>query len=161
MSSKRILRPRFTILSGLMICLFFTSQTSLAKAGRAQSGGTALEKLRNMAATQHEIVMLLLQKKEFSKAAEEAAKIFELNWPVEQEPILLKELLFFSGHLSRQGQAAIALQLVEPSEKRFKTNPSRIAICKEKGYLYKVTNQPEKALECFREAQRLQSTPQP
>ena len=159
MTSQRILLPRFNILSGLVICLFLTSQPSLVEAGRAQSGGTSLEKLRNMAATQHEIVVLLLQKKEFSKAAEEAAKIFELNWPVEQEPILLKELLFFSRQLTRQGQAAIALQLVEPSEKRFKTNPSRIAICTEKGYLYKVTNQAEKALECFREAQRLLKAP--
>ena len=155
MSSERIL----AIFSGLVICLFFTSQISLAKPGRAQAGGASIEKLRSMAATQHEIAMLLLQKKEFSKASEEAAKIFEMNWPVEQEPILLKELLFFSRQLSRQGQAAIALQLVEPAAKRFKTNPSRLAICNEKGYLYKITNQPEKALECFREAQRLQSTP--
>src|SRR5688500_13311774 len=117
MTSERILLPRFTILSGLVICLVLTSQPSLAEAGKAQSGGTSLEKLRNMAATQHEIVVLLLQKKEFSNAAEEAAKIFELNWPVEQEPILLRELLFFSRQLTRQGQAAIALQLVEPSEK--------------------------------------------
>jgi tetratricopeptide (TPR) repeat protein len=140
-----------------VVCLFFTSQAFVA---RAQSGGTSLEKLRARAETQHEIVMLLFGKKEFSKAAEEAAKIFEMNWPAEQEPILLKELLFFSRYLSRQGQAAIGLGLVERSEKCFKTNSSRLDICKEKGYLYKVTNQPEKSLECFREAQRLLRAPQ-
>lgn len=151
--------PGIPILFALAFGLLFTSHGSLAKTGSPQSSASSVEKLRSMAATQHEIVMLLLHKKEFSKAAEAAAKIFEMNWPVEQEPILLKELLFFSGEFSRQGQSATGLRLVESSEKHFKTIPSRIAICKEKGYLYKVTNQPEKALECFREAQRLQSPP--
>ena len=159
MNPERTLR--FTILSGLIVCLFFSSETSFAATSRAQTSESSLERLRAMAATQHEIFVLLIQRKEFSKAAEEGSKIFEMKWPVEQEPILLKELLFFSGQFSRNGQQSIGLQLVERSEKHFKTSPSRLAICKEKGYLYKVTNQPEKALECFREAQRLQSTPQP
>lgn len=137
--------------------IILMSGVSLAK-GTQQPEAGSLERMRNRAAIQHELAALLLQKKEFSKAAEEALKIFEMKWPVEQEPVLLRELLFFTSQFSRQGQASVALQLIGRSERAFKTTSSRLAVCKEKGYLYKITNQMDKALECFREAQRLERT---
>ena len=57
-----------------------------------------LGRTRSVAETQHEIVMLLIKKKEYEKAATEAHKIFEMKWPQNQEPLLLHELLPISGH---------------------------------------------------------------
>ena len=112
--------------------------------------------MRSIAEIQHEVVMLLLQKKEFSKAAEEASKIFDMEWPVEEEPVLLEELIRFSEKFRQQDEAALGIQLLEDNLKSFKTTTSRATIWKEKGYLYKNLNQMDKALECFREAQRLE-----
>jgi len=121
-----------------------------------QSGNESLKKMRSIAETQHELAMLLMGKKEFSKAAEEASKIFDLEWPVEEEPVLLKELIRFSDQFRHEDQATLGIQLLENNFKAFKTTPSRATIWKEKGYLYKNLNQMDKALECFREAQRLE-----
>jgi len=116
----------------------------------------SLDRARSMAEAQHEIVILLLQKKEYPRAAAEAGKIFSMKWPDDQEPMLLQELLFFADQFLHQGQPALGVQLLENNSKNFKAVRSRISICKEKGYLYKEMNESDKALECFREAQRLE-----
>ena len=109
-----------------------------------------------MAEAQHEIAVLLITKREYDKAVEEAAKIFQMAWPAGQEPVLLKDLLFFADEFLHNGQPTYGLLLLERVGGGFKGVPSRIAIWKEKGYLHKELNQADKALECFREAQRLE-----
>jgi tetratricopeptide (TPR) repeat protein len=120
------------------------------------SAPPSLDKLRRLAESQHEIVMILLQKKEFPQAAAEASKIFEMNWPSSQEPILVKELLRITDQFLHLDQAATAVRLLDDNMKNFKAPASRAALWKEKGYLFKSMNQNDKALECFREAQRLE-----
>ena len=116
-----------------------------------------LGKTKSMAGTQHEIVMLLIKKKEYEKAAAEANKIFDMKWPEDQEPLLLRELLIISDQLRRQGQALLSLQLIDRNSKYFKTLPSRIAIFKEMGFLHKSMNQDDKAIDYFRKAQELEN----
>ena len=128
-----------------------------ASAGnQGTSSSTALGKTRSLAESQHEIVMLLLQQGQYEKAHDEANKIFEMNWPSDQEPLLLKELRNLADQFLHQGQAAIGVRLLEENLKSFKSNASRAAIWKEKGYLYKTMKENDKALACFREAQRLE-----
>jgi tetratricopeptide (TPR) repeat protein len=116
----------------------------------------SLQKTRSMAETQHEIAVLLIQKKEYPRAVAEAAKIFQLTWPEDQESMLLKELRFFADQFLHGAQPAYGIQLIEAVQGRFREVKSRVAISKEKGYLYKELKQQDKALECFREAQRLE-----
>ena len=118
----------------------------------------SLGKLRGIAETQHEIVVLLIRKKEFAKAQEEAQKIFNLNWPPDQEPVLLKEILFLSDQFLHQGQTEIGVQLMETNLKVFKSPANKVTIYKEMGYFRKKMNQDDKALECFREAGRIEKT---
>jgi tetratricopeptide (TPR) repeat protein len=117
----------------------------------------SLSQTKSSAETQHEIVMLLLEKKEYEKAEMEANKIFDMAWPESQEPLLLKELLLLSDQFLRQGQALIGLQMIEKNSRRFKNKTSQIEILKAEGYLYKSLRQNDKALECFRKAQELES----
>jgi tetratricopeptide (TPR) repeat protein len=116
----------------------------------------SLSRAKSRAETQHEIVMLLLEKKEYEKAEMEANKIFNMAWPESQEPLLLKELLILSDHFLRQGQARLGLQVIEKNSKYFKNNSSRIEILKEEGYLHKSLHQNDEAIECFRKAQELE-----
>jgi len=127
-----------------------------AAASQAEIRTPTLERTKSKAETTHEIVMLLIRKKEFTQAAEEANKIFQMKWPSDQEPVLLKELLFFADQFLHQDQAAIGVQLLEANSRSFKLATSQVAIWKEKGYLFKKMGQDSKALECFREAQRLE-----
>jgi tetratricopeptide (TPR) repeat protein len=130
----------------------FPGESALA-AQAADSGN-----VRSLAESQHEIVMLLLKKDAYDQALVEANKLFELKWPEDQEPVLLKEALYFAGQFLRGNKASMSLSLLENSAKHFKKPSSLAAIWKEKGYVYKQMNQDEKALECFKEAQRLETT---
>src|SRR5262245_18770204 len=129
---------RASAVAGAILCAVLASYTLDRP---SQSESASLKKMRSIDETQHEIVMLLLRKKECSKADEEASKIFDMKWPVEEEPVLLKELLGFSDQFRLQNQAALGIQLLENNLKAFKTTPSRATIWKEKGYLYKNLNQ--------------------
>lgn len=127
-----------------------------ASAAQADTTSSQLGKTRSQAESQHEIVLLLIKKQEFSQALAEANKIFEMKWPADQEPTLLKELLLLSNSFLHAQQAATGIRLLETNSKSFKSSSSQAAIWKEKGYLYKTLGENDKALECFRQAQRLE-----
>lgn len=137
----------------LLVALFLLSAGMLPVVSRDDLGRT-----RSLAETQHEIVMLLIKQKEYRKAVSEADKIFSMDWPEDQEPLLLSELRLLSDQFLRQGQASFSLQLIERNAKYFRTPESRIAILKEKGYIHKCIGQDDKAMEYFREAMRLEKT---
>jgi tetratricopeptide (TPR) repeat protein len=118
-----------------------------------------LGKIRSMAETQHEIVMILMRKKEFSKAMAEANKIFEMGWPADQEPLLVKELLGLSGQFMRYQQPEIALELLEHNVKVFEDSKSQVAIYKEMGYAAKEMGRDDEALEYFKKAHQLEKSP--
>jgi tetratricopeptide (TPR) repeat protein len=116
----------------------------------------ALDRTKSMAATQHEIVMLLIRKGEYERALEEANKIFDMRWPTDQEPLLLRELLYVTGQFLNHRQAPLGLELIDKNSKCFKTPSSQIAILKEQGYLYKTLNKTDKALDCFEKARKME-----
>ena len=118
-----------------------------------------LSKIRSIAGAQHEIVMILINKKDFAKAAEEANKIFQMKWPADQEPVLLEELLRFSDQFRHHAQPALALRLLDTHMSFFKTHKSKVAIWKDKGYLLESMGEHDKAVECFKEAIRLEEKP--
>jgi tetratricopeptide (TPR) repeat protein len=146
------------ITAGALLSMLLAGMITVMPAFATQSDSpVVLGKTKSMAETQHEIVILLIRKKEYEKAVTEANKIFDMKWPENQEPLLLKELLLLSDQFLRQGQAPLGLHLINRNSKCFKRNPSQVAIFKEKGYLYKALNQNDKALDCFQKARNLQS----
>ena len=146
-------------LSFLIISMLFFGLMPLAfpveSAVPAQTSDSG--NVRSLAESQHEIIMLLLKKGAYDQALAEANKLFEMKWPDDQEPVLLKEAQYFSNQFLLGNKASMALSLLENSSKHFRKPSSLAAIWKEKGYVYKQMNQDEKALECFREAQRLET----
>jgi tetratricopeptide (TPR) repeat protein len=146
-------------LSILVTFMLFSTLTATAMpAGSEIAEQAPAGNVRSLAESQHEIVMLLLKKDAYDQALAEANKIFEMRWSEDQEPVLLKEILFISNQFLLKNQAAMGLSLLETNTKAFKKQPSHAAIWKEKGYLYKRMGQDEKALNCFREAQRMEKT---
>lgn len=139
-----------------LFSLFFTFPIRSLTACGQQGDPASVARIRSMAANQHEIVMLLIQKKEFDQAATEACKIFDMNWPANMEPVLLTELQILSKKFMDVGQPEVALRVLDANMKAFKSKGSEIWIWKEKGYLYKSMKQNDKALFCFRKAQSLE-----
>jgi tetratricopeptide (TPR) repeat protein len=163
MSSVRNISPRM-FLPVLALASAITALLPVQARGALQSQAPAgaSGKTRSIAESQHEIVLLLIRKNDFNQAMIEANKIFQMSWPAEDEPLLLKELRYLSDQFLRHGQPALGIQLLETNFKGFKSGASRAAIWKEKGYLFKEMKKDDKALECFREAQRIeQGNPSP
>jgi tetratricopeptide (TPR) repeat protein len=123
---------------------------------QATPSDAVLAKYLSMAESQHEIVMILLKKKEFTQAAAEADKIFQMAWPPQEESRLLEELIGLSGQFLKYEQPALGLRLLEKNGPSFKALKSQVAVWKERGYLLKSMGQDDKALECFRKAQELE-----
>ncbi len=158
MKSNRDSCIREILATGAFLAVLFASSISATQliAHQSEDPSQNIEEIRGQAETQHEIVILLIRKKQFEQAVSEANKIFNMKWPQDQEPLLLKELLYISNQFLQQGQAAIGIRLLEENMKVFKKISSQVAILKEKGYLCKSMNRDDKALECFREAQNLE-----
>ncbi len=114
-----------------------------------------LSKTRKIAETQHDIVMILIKKKEFAKAAEEADKIFAMKWPEDQETVLREELLYFSDLFRHNQHPEIALPLLDRHMKMFKSNKNRAEILKDRAYLLEGMGRHDEALECLREEKHL------
>ena len=142
--------------AGTLLLFLLAGMIPTGRLSAQQSNDSALGKAKSMAEMQHEIVLLLIKKKEYDRAVVEAGKIFEMKWPEDQEPLLLKSLLYLSDQFLQQGQAALGLQLLEKNSRFFRRTDSQIAMLKEKGYLYKSLGKDDKAIECFRQAQDLE-----
>ncbi len=157
MSSARHSRPRIFIASAFMTAFLAPlAYAVVERESQAASQSPELRKMRSFAESQHEIVTILINKKEFGQALAEANKIFTLDWPSSQEDALRKDLLYFADKFLHGGQAELGIRLIDTNLKIFKSNANRAAILKEKGYLHKSIGQGDKAIDCFREAQRLE-----
>ena len=142
MRSEKMMHCSGKISAGTLMLAFLAGMIPVVSVSAFQGDATAsLGKMKSMAEAQHEIVMILIRKQEYDKAAAEANKIFDMKWPGDQEPLLLKELLNLADAFLQQSQAPLGLKLVERNSDSFKKTSSQAAILKEMGYLYKSMNQ--------------------
>ncbi len=142
--------------AALLAVILLEANPALALRASQADASVSLEKTKSLAEAQHEIVLLLIQKKEYEKAASEANKIFDLKWPGEQEALLVKELCNLTDQFLRSGQAPLGVKLIERNFSRFKKSSSQAALWKEMGYLYKSMNQIDKSIDCFKKARDLE-----
>jgi tetratricopeptide (TPR) repeat protein len=120
-----------------------------------QAQESDLATIRKIAESQHDIVMILIKKQEYTKAADEADKIFALKWPATQEDVLRKCLLGYSDVFRHDQHPEIALRLLDKHMNLFKSNKNRSDILMDKAYVLEGMNRHDEALECYREAQQL------
>jgi tetratricopeptide (TPR) repeat protein len=158
MRSHEMMRCSGKITAGALLSILLAGVISVGPLSAYQADASTLGKTKSMAEAQHEIVLLLMKKQEYDKAMVEACKIFEMRWPGDQEPLLLKELLTLADQFLSQGQAQLGLKLIERNFKHFKKTVSQAAIFKEMGYLYKSLKQDDKAIESFRKARDLEGS---
>jgi tetratricopeptide (TPR) repeat protein len=159
MRLRAILHITGKIAAGILLPVLIAGEISASSLFAFQAdSAVSLGKLKSMAEAQHEIVMLLIKKKEFEKAIAEANKIFDMKWPNDQEPLLLEEMLNLTKQLHQQGQALLGVNLIERNLKIFKRKSSQAALLKEQGYLHKSLDQNDKALDCFKKARDIEGS---
>jgi len=121
-------------------------------------GGNGWEKIRSIAETQHEIVMLLIKERGFDKILEAADQIFSLRFPDEQEHLFVEEGRILSDALAHQNQYDLAHQLLDRAILAVQKNSSQATLYKEKAYLCTRFGQDTCAMQFFQRALELEKS---
>ena len=92
------------------------------------------ERTRSIAEAQHEIVMLLINGKEFDKVLNASQEIFSLSFPYNQEPLFVTEGRILATALSDLQQYELAQALLDQALESVSSNRSKALLYKEKAY---------------------------
>lgn len=128
----------------------------LLLAAQTASQENSWENNRSVAETQHEIIMLLIEKKQFEQIPAEAEKIFQLEVPEAHENLLVREAQILTDALLHLEKTAIAHQVLDIAIKCVRTDRVRARLFREKAYLFKKEGKSEEALRYFEESLALE-----
>lgn len=116
------------------------------------------EEIREIAVSQHEIVMLLIEKQEFDQVSAAAQKIFQMQFPDDQQHLLVKEAEILTDALLQHDQTQVAHQLIEMARNAVKHNKHKAALYREQAYVYKKEGNRDAAMECFQKSIELEES---
>jgi hypothetical protein len=101
--------------------------------------------------------MLLIEQQQFDRVPQAANEIFQLNFPPDQEHLILVEVEILVDALVHHQQISVA-HLVVDSALKCKVSPkSKAQLHREKGYLFKKEGKSEEALKSFEMSKKLEA----
>ena len=116
------------------------------------------ERTRSIAEAQHEIVMLLINGKEFDKVLNASQEIFSLSFPYNQEPLFVTEGRILATALSDLQQYELAQALLDQALESVSSNRSKALLYKEKAYQRTKEGKNDDAMEFFEKALELEKS---
>lgn len=119
------------------------------------------EEVRVIAETQHEIVLLLIEKEEFDKVPQAAREIFRLHFPANQEHRIVKEAQILTSALLQHNRTDIAHQIVTDAMNCVKTPQSKAELHKEQAFIFRREGKNDEALKEFEESLKLEKQQAP
>ena len=111
----------------------------------------------SIAESEHEIVMLLIQKKSCSEALAECAKLFAIDLHTPEQDRFLTSAKTIAMELRRQGQPQLALKVVDLAIKAVDSKEVLAGLYNEKAFIHKVMGQEDEAMELFKKAIELEN----
>ncbi|HUV12968.1 MAG TPA: hypothetical protein VMY18_04940 [Acidobacteriota bacterium] len=119
------------------------------------------ERTRAVAETQHEIIMLMIEKKQFVQIPDAAEKIFQLEFPEGHESLFVREAQILTDALLHHQEFVVAHQVMDIAIKCARTDKVKARIFREKAYLFKKEDNSEEALRYFEESLELERQARP
>lgn len=107
------------------------------------------------AATQHEIIAILIEEEEFDRVVPEFQKILDLGFSGEQERLVVKEAWVVANGLLAAQRYDLAHQVVDSALNRLQSEESEFQLLMLKGKLYKQQGMVQEAVRTYRQAQRI------
>jgi len=117
--------------------------------------------IQPIAEAQHEIILLLLEKQEFEKIPAAAQKIFDLDFPKNQESRIVKEAQILSDALLKHNQTGIAHRVLDSAIHSVTTNAALAALHREKAYVFRKEGKKDEAMKSFEKSLELEKSSQP
>jgi len=115
-----------------------------------------LEDKKSIAVSQHELLVLLIDKGQYDKVQPELQKILDLKFTDKHEKYVVDEILILSELLSKKNQHKLALQLADMGLGSLREKDSQARLYKEKGFIYKQMGLSDKAMEMFEKGKALE-----
>ena len=112
-----------------------------------------LEAQLRFAASQHEIIKILLDDDRYAEVLPEFWKILDLGLTGENEKPVVQEAWLIGEQLREVGEYALAHQVVDDSLDELETSDSRFYLLMLQGKIFQDEGLTEEALEAYREAQ--------
>lgn len=109
-------------------------------------------KLR-IAASQYEIISVLMKNQEYSRVPDEFRKILDLNLSTENEKPLVQATFQVVDGLRQAGQYSTATQIADEALNKLKLSESKYFLMMAKGKVLKDQGRFQEAIEIYRKAQ--------
>jgi hypothetical protein len=122
---------------------------------RADRSEENKDKLR-FAASQHEIISILIDEADFDGIIPEFDKILELGFTGDDERLVVKEALIISDRLMRLGQFPVAHEIIDETLEVTHQRDNQFSLLMMKGKIFKEQGQIRRALRAYKQAQRIQ-----
>jgi hypothetical protein len=156
----------------IMVCLFavvaalgFMQVDGLAAFESAPAIGgekisPEIRKKIEFAATQHDLILLLIQTKDFSSVESEWKMVLDLKLGAEYENLVAQSLRIITEKLLEAKQFPLALQLLDASLSMAPfSNGNKADIYRHKAALYKETGDLDSAIKAMKQSQEFRITP--
>ena len=132
---------------------------AVATAAQEGSDSETVRKLK-IASMQHDLILLLLENKDFEKVESEWRKVLDLELSEKYEGAVAQSLLTISYKLSEAGALSVALAILDESLSIVPfSNRSRTDLLKLKAYIYKEAGDLDAAIDTLRQASELAERP--
>lgn len=119
------------------------------------------EEIRPIAEAQHEILLLLIEKREFEKIPEVANELFKLRFPENEEHRVVKEAEILNDALLHHNQTEIAHEIISQALNCVTTPKAKAQLHRERAYVYKQEGKGDLAMEQFEISLQLEKQSQP
>ena len=118
--------------------------------------GDDLANRRAIAKSQHDLLVLLIEKGEYARVPGALQKILDLRFEGPQEKLVVDEILILSEMLMQRDQGQMCLRLVDMGLRVLRRKSSLARLFKEKGMIYNRLGQSDKAMEMLKRAVALE-----
>ena len=108
------------------------------------------------AASQHEILSILIDEGDFEGIIPEFNKILELGLEGDDERLVVKEALIIADRLMRLEQFTVAHEIIDETLEVTHQRDNQFSLMMMKGKIFKEQGQIRKALRAYKEAQKIQ-----
>jgi len=152
MTRKRLYLPT------LLLCLFVALSAGFAGNAFQHDPASAQSEISKLqfAASQHEIISILIEEGDWNQAVAEYYKILDLGLGIEYEGSLVEEAWQITERLLEAGQYDFCHQIIDSTLETCKLPDNRFTLLILKGKAFKQEGKIKAALDVFREAQAIQ-----
>lgn len=144
-------------LAGLLVVSLILGSASGQVTNEEVPANADLETRLRFAATQHEIISILLEEQEFELAQQEFQKILALQFTGENEKLVVQEAWIIAQRLLQADQFGLVHEIIDATLSQIRSPENQFSLLMLKGKVLKDEGKLQEALSVYQKARQLQN----